>query len=68
MPESYTIPEFAALCRERCTRIAQGYDDDERERRPCGDQFLDDEGRTVSVFCGQHWVPVLGATTGDHDA
>lgn len=55
---SYTIPQFAALCRENCTTPAQGHDDDSV---PCGALRRGDDGEEYFAFCGRHWGPVLGA-------
>jgi hypothetical protein len=56
--KSYTIAEFAALCREKCNTPAQGYDD---ESVACGEEHLNDEGETVTSFCGRHWRTVFNA-------
>ncbi|HEX9992781.1 MAG TPA: hypothetical protein VGB14_07635 [Acidimicrobiales bacterium] len=51
---THTIPEFAALCREWCSRPAQGHDD-----KQCGDSYVE-AGETVYAFCGWHWGAVIG--------
>lgn len=50
-----SIREFAAICRERCPRSAQGHDD-----LRCGESYLADNERAYA-FCGTHWVTVFGA-------
>lgn len=60
-PQSFTISEFAALCRANCSTPAQGYDD---ESVACGEERQNDDGETVTSFCGRHWRPVLNAMEG----
>lgn len=53
----YTVPQFAALCRERCARTANGYEEADGVR--CGDEHEHD-GETVYAFCGFHMLAVMG--------
>lgn len=49
-----TTETFAALCRERCERTAQGHDG-----LPCGGRFMTDDGEAFG-FCGPHMAVAIG--------
>jgi hypothetical protein len=51
-----TVPEFAALCLEKCGRPAQAFEDG----RLCGSTSETEEDGTVFHFCGRHWGIALG--------
>lgn len=55
--QNLTMQEFATLCREKCDRPAQGFEDG----RGCGTTSHDEEHGQVFHFCGRHMAFAIGS-------